>query len=406
MPSRDIEASKNFIVTQPHASLPLDNAAQWSTSTGAKSVVSFNGENRLLFTPNASYATLSRGSINPTISVGANKIITLRVYLSAINFNTTVGITVSPTNNSTSRVWFWGSNYLRVGENVLTVSTAEDGTTSIGGATWTVNGAMTFDDPMNFLQVIIQNAVGIDCYIKDFQFGGYARPKIVFGFDSTDPSIDTYGYSTLASNNVPVYIAAPLTYYGASPIDDPANLARMNKWKAAGWQFINHSANHPQLTTKTDNEIRDELTAASSWLSKNGFGDYAKTILAYPHNDTDLRVQSVTMSLGIVCARAEKRRNTPTVTGVDNMLSLGSLNLGGNSYSTVTNAVLGAIRYGETLWIYAHALVSGGSQGPAPADTEKWYADDLTALIGVIKGYEKQGLVDMCLPSEWVSGIG
>lgn len=406
MPSRDIEASKNFIVTQPHASMPLDNAAQWSTSTGAKAVVSFNGENRLKFTPSASYATLSRGSINPTISIGANKIITLRLYLSAINFNTTVGITVSPTNNSTSRVWFWGSNYLRVGENVLTISTEEGGTTSIGGATWTVNGAMTFDDPMNFLQVVIQNAVGIDCYIKDFQFGGYARPKIVFGFDSTDPSIDTYGYSTLTSNNVPVYIAAPLTYYGASPIDDPANLARMNKWKDAGWQFINHSSNHPQLTTKTDAEIRQELSGAASWLSKNGFGDYAKTILAYPHNDNDLRVQAVAQSIGFVCARAEKRRNTPTVTGVDNMLSLGSMNLGGNSYSTVTNAVLGAIRYGETLWIYAHALVAGGSQGPAPADTEKWYADDLTALIGLIKGYEKQGLVDMCLPSEWVSGLG
>lgn len=405
MPSREIESNKNFVVTSPHASTPLDNAAQWSTSTGTKAVVTFNGENRLKFTPNASYASLSRGSINPTISIGANKIITLRIYLRAINFNTTVGITVSPTNNSTSRVWFWGSNYLRVGENVLTVSTAEDGTTSIGGATWTVNGAMTFDDPMNFLQIVVQNAVGIDCYIKDFQFGGYARPKIIFGFDSTDPSIDTYAYQTLVDNKIPVYIAAPLTYYGASPITDTANVARMNKWKAAGWQFINHSSNHPQLTTKTDQEVRDELAGAAAWLSANGYGDYAKTLLAYPHNDNDLRVQAVAQSLGFVCARAEKRRSTPTITGVDNMLSLGSINLGGNSYSTVTNAIKSAINYGESLWIYAHALVAGGTQGPAPADTEKWYADDLTALIGVIKGYEKQGLLDLCLPSDWVAGL-
>ena len=87
------------------------------------------------------------------------------------------------------------------------------------------------------------------------------------------------------------------------------------------------------------------------------------------------------------------------------MLSLGSINLGGNSYSTVTNAIKSAINYGESLWIYAHALVAGGTQGPAPADHEKWYADDLTALIGVLKDYEKQGLLDLCLPSDWVAGL-
>jgi peptidoglycan/xylan/chitin deacetylase (PgdA/CDA1 family)/GT2 family glycosyltransferase len=86
---------------------------------------------------------------------------------------------------------------------------------------------------------------------------------------------------------------------GRLPLLGAAELAAL---RADGWEIAAHSHRHAHLTTRSGDELADELRRPRDVLARAGLG--VPRLLAYPYGEHDLRVRAATRRAGYAAALA------------------------------------------------------------------------------------------------------
>lgn len=107
------------------------------------------------------------------------------------------------------------------------------------------------------------------------QFDG----RLTITFDDGWKSAYTRGLPTLTAyglvGNIAVVTEAVDYWEGF------LTLAQLRELHDAGWSMVSHSVDHPDLTTLTDIELEQQLTASKAWLQSNGFPGSSVFVVPY-----------------------------------------------------------------------------------------------------------------------------
>lgn len=115
-----------------------------------------------------------------------------------------------------------------------------------------------------------------------------AGAKAVIIMDDGWLSQYTCGYAKLQEHGLKACIAVIPALVGERGYMDYRQLAVLY---LAGWDLLNHTYTHPNLTTLAESEQRKELVKARSWLNKRGFSRGSDVVI-YPQGQatSDLQI--------------------------------------------------------------------------------------------------------------------
>lgn len=191
----------------------------------------------------------------------------------------------------------------------------------------------------------------------------YSRPTVLQWFDDCNDTDYTNAYPVMSALGLPATIA-----FLSSALDAATKLttANCNTLYAAGWDLVNHTTTHPNLTSITAQQVADEFDTCTNVLNTNG---WTRTIdvAVYPQGATNTTVDGVAASRFRI-ARGGRVAFTnfqqAQFKGIDYPLRLvthATLDNGTTSLATAKTAVGNCIRLGSQLNVFYHQVVNGGS---------------------------------------------
>lgn len=274
------------------------------------------------------------------------------------------------------------------------------------------------------LRIQWRNATGCTLYFDSMWTGFASKPQVVFGCDGgvyfesiARPIFDSYGWVGYLAYPIAVQAKQVITDIG--PLTSYSNglLQRTHK---AGWDIINHTANHIAVGALTSAaEVVYELQAARDWQVSLGC-TRGMEFYASPMTNTSRLAEEVIAKMGFVLQRHASHHNiTPTQWGIDNPRCVGSIDMGSAiapAYSTTTAGAAAnvggqqkfsklkgtldaAVAYGDTIFPFWHGVTTVGDSGSGEdltGDNLLLTASAFTKFMEYVRGLETAGTLTVC----------
>lgn len=304
------------------------------------------------------------------------------------------GITLYLSSNASFTSFFsyqWGVSVLKNGWNFL----------SVGRNSFTNTGSESWSNTM------IRSRVRVDTIASQtstatfdsLYYGVYARPKVVIMFDDCFTSAYTVGYPYMDAYGMKGSFGV------CSSLIDTANYmttANLQTAYANGWDVINHTANHNNISAYTAQQVADEVKPCTTYLRSQGFTrNGADNLFIYPQGGYSTTAITELQAEGFVSARGTINNRQNTIKGVDApmLISAGEMRSDTVTLNTAKGWVDDAIANGRTLFIFGHKIVT------TPAVFTEWATADFQSLIDYIAGFSRAQALDVVTYSEWYKGL-
>lgn len=309
------------------------------------------------------------------------------------NITDTTGITVYLSNDSGF------TNYLSIGITNLVLGWQR---IVVNKAWWTVTGTGTFASSIIRVRVrqdCAASGIGI-VYFDNLRTGGYTRPKVVLIMDDGFSTQYTLAYAYMKPLGLRATIGVISSAVGTGGY---MSLTQLQELFAAGWDMVNHTVNHTNLTTfGTAQQMIDEVDPCSTYLITNGLArNGGEKLFLYPNGGYNQAAIDVLTGLNFKAARTiRSQTNLMTASPPAAYLNLVTRDL--NNTKTLASAKLDidhAIATGGTIIFESHKFV------PSPSVATEFLDTDLTALIDYIYVRVAGGQMDMVTFPEWYKGL-
>jgi hypothetical protein len=282
------------------------------------------------------------------------------------------------------------------------------------------------------LEINWTNLFGATLYFDSMWTAFSSKPQIVWGNDAganllelAVPIFDQYGWVG--------YTAFPYSSGGTHAVitDLTSNVTPNGvALYAKGWDFTNHTANHPSVgALTTEATIEYELGTARAWQYALGFTRGAD-FYASPQSTSSRLSELVIKNMGIKAQRHARRWNVQvTPFGVDNMGHIGAIDMGHVSSGGVSSIVAGTsgsvsgfqtatkikraidvvVAYGSAFFPFWHGVTTSGDTGSG----EDLTGDNLLltysaaqSVFAYVRQLELAGTVQVCRGfSGWYYGV-
>ncbi|NHZ84760.1 MAG: polysaccharide deacetylase family protein [Planctomycetia bacterium] len=267
----------------------------------------------------------------------------------------------------------------------------------IGKDQWSNTGAEDWANNMRRIRVRANSEAGVvgTIYFDGIYYNRYNRPKIVLIFDDINDTDYTEAYDFLKLFNIKATSALVSSYVGGA---NRLTLAQIQEMYDYGWDFVNHTVDHTNLTTLgTQEEMETKIGACKDWLEVNGFtrNDMHK-LFVYPNSGTNSTARVALTAKGVMAARSNYNRTQPTPMD-EPLLIAGNANPYPYTYQDTQDKIDRAIADGGTTFLYLHKLVATSA-----ASTEFDIADFKTLIRYAVR---KESQIDFMTFSEWYRGL-
>ncbi|GIQ70791.1 hypothetical protein DUZ99_01870 [Xylanibacillus composti] len=255
------------------------------------------------------------------------------------------------------------------------------------------SGNETFENIMTTLQVSVTQrgdlpvTVVFDALYRDH--GG--RGKVMIQFDDGWESVYTKAYPMMKEKGLVGNIGIVSNLVG-NP--NYAKLDQLKEMYADGWDIFNHTANHPRLTSLTEELAEVELSSAKAFLMRNRF-TRAADYMAYPYGD---------FNDSIVDIAGKYSRFARTITPdfeVDSPINpyrMKAIELVNDIDPAVyQEAIRSAADHGTTVIFFLHRIEEAGD------DSIILHTDDFQAFLDYLDSSRDE--VDVVSISEWYKTI-
>ncbi|HBZ05660.1 MAG TPA: hypothetical protein DEP03_04495 [Massilia sp.] len=240
-------------------------------------------------------------------------------------------------------------------------------------------GSELLDTTGNFLKTLfidLENFAGCKLYFDSLWTGFSSKPQFCLGVDQLSSDGIDYVLPVFEEYGWVGYVAAPRRVVGnESKIirdwtpDAAGDYAFCRTYYDAGWDIINHTANHYNLATETNPAaIRYEIEAAKSWYAQSGFVR-GQEFYASPQSGTSILAEKVITNCGIKLQRHSLHSNVHiTPFGIDNPASVGSIDIGNHGagwqkFSAIKTWIDNIVLYGATGFPFWHTVTTLGDSG-------------------------------------------
>lgn len=203
-------------------------------------------------------------------------------------------------------VFFWvvdGSNYLTSDTVNMSLQPGWQFVV-LGRGDFTATGTATWDSTFTSLRARV-NAVAaqvITVYFDSLYFNVQARPLCVIQFDDNWDSAYTEGYTYMAALGLVGTLATVSSFLGQS---NRMTAANVETCYAAGWDVINHTDTHPNMTAYTEAQALAEWQACETSMQANGWTRRGcNKHAAYPHGGYGTGVIAANTSAGILTSNS------------------------------------------------------------------------------------------------------
>ena len=274
-----------------------------------------------------------------------------------------------------------------------------------GGATWTSNGGMSWNDTITGVQLRAFYNPGVSANVTFLELKKNVPgiPKMVLTFDD--------GYSNIFNNAFPImqkYGIKGTIYLNEGFVGLPGylTLSQLHTLYNAGWTIANHTPVHTDLTSLTSvAAIKATVQGGINWLLANGFTRGAYN-LAYPWGWYNSMVLEALKECNIQTARTVMLRNTATP--ADNLLQLtqegpeGMNYPDGPNYTTLALAedfVTNTIQSKTSTIVMMHQIIS------VPQTGSDWATADFANWIAYIAQNVAQNKIEMDTIDGWYNSL-
>lgn len=258
----------------------------------------------------------------------------------------------------------------------------------------TQNGTISWNDTITKIQVVFNLNASytptvilepLKCNVKEhayfmFQFDdGFASAYAV-----AKPKLDQYGYKgSVALNSNKVGTASYLT------------LAQCTELYNAGWDMINHTATHSNLSTGTYTQVIKDIQDMQQWLVTNGFNRSVDDFFAYPTGWSAMGEQ-VIKDLNFVAARDSV--GSINYWNAPNYLKLQALSINASTanLSSITPYIDILAACGGIIIFYVHNIVDS----PTGVDCSRTLWE---SAVDYVNG--KGSAITVITPSEWIKTL-
>lgn len=353
----------------------------------------------------------SKGGLLFDQNTNGGSLVARKTLSSALDLSKTANIVIRFAEPITSpqRVVFtmWMSGAFTAGYSYQINSASfqvspDQNTIVLDRAAFTVMGAADWSN-INILQLQCDSLAGTqaDVRIGAIYKNVYTRPKVVLWFDDGNASDHDNCYPVLSA----LGLKATVAFYSDNlNVANFLTTAKCDTLYAAGWDFVNHTKSHPNLTTLTAQQVADEfgvcdtVLKANGWTRGNEFG-------VYPQGATNATVDAEARKRFLMCRGG---RNTFTnfqqasFGGLDYPLRLVTKSTLDNATTTLAQANTAlddCIRLGGVLNVFCHSVVNGGSTVTWELDTK------FTPFFQRVARLKMGGVIDVPTATEFYDGL-
>lgn len=247
-----------------------------------------------------------------------------------------------------------------------------------------------------------------------------SKPQIVLGNDAGAGLLE-YAVPIFDQNGWVSYCAFPYAV-GSKPTDFNSNTSPIGRTLYdKGWDFINHTTEHPNLTSVTDEAvIYYELQNARAWQYALDMPRGAE-FYASPVGGRSLLTEKVIKGMGFKLQRTGhgKYVNYVTPWGLDNPNNVGSMDMagtgtggyteitnnsststqGGRTFSQLKKCVDAAVAYGGVMQLFWHGITTTGDPGTGEGTTGDVLLIHKSAFemtMAYIRELEVAGTLEVC----------
>lgn len=231
--------------------------------------------------------------------------------------------------------------------------------------------------PLKYLTINFENCNGCKFYFDSLWTGFSTKPQFCIGVDQATPDtiqyalpvFERYGWVGYVAATRDVWVSGTKVISNWTPDAYSVNsFNAMRKLYDAGWDVINHTANHYNLAPETNPAaIRYEIEAAKAWYAQNGF-TRGQEFYASPQSGTSDLAEKVIANCGIKLQRHARHSNVHvTPFGIDNPNSVGSIDMGNSTayqkFSRIKAWIDNIVLYGATGFPFWHSITLADDTG-------------------------------------------
>ena len=267
---------------------------------------------------------------------------------------------------------------------------------------WSETGSPVWTSNMVRLRVRTDStAAGTSIvYFDNIKYGGYNRPKIIWIADDGWDSVYSVMYDALKTYGLKGTAAIVSSYIDQASRLTTANLATLH---TAGWDIVNHTSDHTNLTTLgTQAEMETKISTCSSFISGLGYTrNNEHKMFVFPNGGYNTTVLAALSAQGMKAARTiVSQSGLYSAHSALNPLLLVTHNLGETTVLATLEAEIDkAIAAGGVIILESHKFV------PTPSGSTEFLDTDTYLLAAYIAKLVNGGLIDMVTLSEWYEGL-
>jgi hypothetical protein len=309
--------------------------------------------------------------------------------------------------------------------NPISNSDVEQHPFGVGESIWNFANSAFVTNPIINMSIYAENSAGVTFYFDEVLTGWTVKPQFCIGGDSSGsytnsivlPKFNQYGWKG--------YIAETFRISSGEVSDWTASgkTAALDAVYLAGWDIINHSVNHQNVTSSFPADasiMRYEVEASRAWLLSLGYVRGSE-FYASPQSGTNALSRKVIADAGFKLQRhGVKDATQVTAFGVEQPAYIGSIDVGGNgwiygatggyayNYPHIDNLrkwVDMVIKYGATGFPFFHGLKTLGDPGDGTGnsgDTIQMYKSTFDMFMDYIAEKEAAGL---CRVTDGMTGF-
>lgn len=368
----------------------FETIGDWSSGSGgtltASTTIFQTGTKSMKLVTDGSAANFN---ITKTISADFSRAGTISFAVYVENDTNTQGVTIfisSSTSFATS-FQYTAQSELHEGWNILMINRSR----------WTNNSGEDWANTMVRLRVRVnaESAVVGTAYFDSMYIQRYNRPKAVIFFDDFPDTAYTVAYPYMRQYGMRATHAGVSSYPG---LGGKCTLAQIIETHNAGWDVVNHTVNHLDLTTLANQAAMEaEISGCTSWMQTNGFTrNNEHLFFAYPLSGTNAIAEAALAAQNMIVARGNYNRSQAPQ--VDRQyLICGNANPSPVTLATIKAKIDRAIGDGGATFLYFHIL--------ATPEANSNYLDPATfySVIDYIQSKREQ--IDVVTFTEWYYGI-
>ena len=190
-------------------------------------------------------------------------------------------------------------------------------------------------------------------YVGPIHTNWYSRPQVAITFDDGWDTDYTEAFSYMD----------PLGLVGASAVNGPGNtlvttplsVAQINEMRASGWTFHNHAYSHTNLTTVSQEVMRQEIRDCTNYFAGVGI-PLDRDVYILPQGSRNDSVDEVLREFGYTYSMLSIGPGVPLFWGVPNPLRVPRIFLESTTLAAVKTALDTAERLGHSVIFYAHKI--------------------------------------------------